>query len=71
MFIGLLAYDHMEYSTFANRTDESSLEEMTEKAIQLLSQNEKGYFLFVEGGRIGNLLNTQHFRKLNAKKILK
>lgn len=29
-----------------------SLAEMTEKAIKILSQNENGYFLFAEGGRI-------------------
>lgn len=29
-----------------------SLTEMLTKAIQVLSKNEKGYFLFVEGGRI-------------------
>lgn len=29
-----------------------SLKDMTEKAIDILSQNENGYFLFVEGGRI-------------------
>ena len=29
---------------------EPSLEEMTEKAIRVLSRNPKGYFLLVEGG---------------------
>ena len=29
-----------------------SLAEMTEKAIEILSQNENGFFLFAEGGRI-------------------
>ena len=31
---------------------EPSLAEMTEKAIQILQKNEKGYFLLVEGSRI-------------------
>jgi len=31
---------------------EPSLVEMTEKAIELLSVNPKGYFLLVEGGKI-------------------
>lgn len=39
------ARDHLEYA-------EPSLSEMTEAAIKLLSRNEQGYFLFVEGGRI-------------------
>lgn len=29
--------------------DDPTLSEMTEKAIELLSQNRKGYFLFIEG----------------------
>ena len=32
---------------------EPSLTEMTEKAIKVLQKNEKGFFLLVEGGRIG------------------
>lgn len=31
---------------------EPTLSEMTEKAIEILSKNEKGFFLFVEGGLI-------------------
>ena len=34
---------------------EPSLAEMAEKAIQILQKNPEGYFLFVEGGRIGEL----------------
>jgi len=33
---------------------EPSISEMTEKAIQMLQQNPEGFFLLVEGGRIGN-----------------
>ena len=32
---------------------EPSLAEMTEKAIQMMQRNQKGFFLLVEGGRIG------------------
>ena len=35
---------------------EPSLTEMTEKAIRILQKNSKGFFLFVEGGRIGQKL---------------
>lgn len=31
---------------------EPTLEEMTELAIKILSKEDKGYFLFVEGGKI-------------------
>lgn len=37
---------------------EPSLAEMTEKAIKILRKNSEGYFLFVEGGRIGKLIST-------------
>ena len=35
------------------RSGEPHIAEMTEKAIEILSKNPEGYFLFVEGGRIG------------------
>ncbi|WAR23807.1 PPBT-like protein [Mya arenaria] len=54
---GLFEYSHMQYEF--ERTDpnhekagEPSLAEMTQKAIEILKKNPKGYFLLVEGGRI-------------------
>ena len=35
-----------------NRTNEPTLEYMTEKAINILKKNPNGFFLFVEGGKI-------------------
>ena len=46
---GAMAYDFDRAETAPN---EPSLAEMTEKAIQLLSQNEKGFFLMVEGSKV-------------------
>lgn len=52
--LGLFNSSHMEYE--ANRQEdkagEPSLTEMTTKSIDLLSNNDKGYFLVVEAGRI-------------------
>jgi len=52
--LGLFNSDHMQFE--ADRLDdpagEPSLAQMTEKAIQILARNPKGYFLLVEGGRI-------------------
>jgi alkaline phosphatase len=42
----------MSYECDRNRKTAPSLSEMTEKAIQLLSQNKKGFFLMVEGSQI-------------------
>ncbi|XP_053612177.1 membrane-bound alkaline phosphatase-like isoform X1 [Plodia interpunctella] len=50
--LGLFENSHMQYHLEANATTEPTLEEMTEIAIKMLSRNEKGFFLFVEGGRI-------------------
>ncbi len=50
--LSLLAYDHMRFEADRHPDAEPSLSEMTMKAIDLLSQNENGYFLLVEGGRI-------------------
>lgn len=44
-----LAYD---FDRQATNNNEPSLAEMTKKAINTLSQNEKGFFLFVEGSKV-------------------
>ncbi len=46
--------NHMEYEAdrLKDTGGEPSLTEMTEKAIQILKKNPKGYFLMVESGRI-------------------
>lgn len=51
--LGLFNQSHMRYE--ANRAEqnkEPSLTEMTSKAIELLANNDDGYFLMVEAGRI-------------------
>ena len=40
---------------------EPSIAEMTEKAIRMLKKDEDGFFLFVEGGKIG----THNFIHIN------
>uniref|UniRef100_A0A034W0Q0 alkaline phosphatase n=1 Tax=Bactrocera dorsalis TaxID=27457 RepID=A0A034W0Q0_BACDO len=51
--LGIFSDSHLQYHL---ETDENSrqptLEEMTRKAIEFLSRNEEGYFIFIEGGRI-------------------
>jgi alkaline phosphatase len=53
---GLFDNDHMPYhlQTIDENIDhlKPTLEEMTEKAIDILSKNDNGFFLFVEGGEI-------------------
>ena len=39
----------MEFDYARNDTNEPSLKEMTEKAIQILKKNPNGFFLLVEG----------------------
>jgi alkaline phosphatase len=56
--LGLFHSDMMSYNAFAKREIEPSLAEMTSKAIELLSQNPKGFFLMVEGGRIDGAHHT-------------
>ncbi|KAM3955472.1 membrane-bound alkaline phosphatase-like [Aphomia sociella] len=50
--LGLFEGSHMQYHMEANVTMEPTLTELTEIAIRSLSRNEKGFFLFVESGRI-------------------
>lgn len=48
--LGLFESSHMQYEH--DRDGEPSIVEMTEAAINYLSNNEDGYFLLVEGGRV-------------------
>ncbi|XP_063536649.1 membrane-bound alkaline phosphatase-like [Cydia strobilella] len=48
--LGLFQDDHMSYHLEAE--NQPTLEEMVEVAIKMLSRSPRGYFLFVEGGRI-------------------
>lgn len=51
--LGLFQDDHMLYHLQTNdSTTQPTLEQMTRKAIEYMSQSEEGYFLFIEGGRI-------------------
>lgn len=52
--MGLFEPGHMQYEVdrLNDTAGEPSITEMTEKAIQILSKNPKGYFLFVEAARI-------------------
>lgn len=52
--LGLFEPSHMQYEHDRpkDKAGEPSIAEMTSKAIDILKQNEKGYFLMVEAGRI-------------------
>ncbi len=58
--LGLFNPSHMRFEADRNNdiAGEPSLSEMTLKAIELLEQDEDGYFLMVEGGRIDH---AHHF----------
>lgn len=50
--LGLFARSHLDYTLDRDPAEQPSLEEMTAFAIERLSQNEEGYYLLVEAGRV-------------------
>jgi len=63
---GLFSDFHMAFDFEREATKEPSLAEMTAAAIDRLAQNEKGYFLMVEGARIDHAHHgTNAFRALS------
>ncbi len=48
----LLAPGQMEYEIDRDEAEQPSLAEMTRRAIEILSQDKKGFFLMVEGSRV-------------------
>lgn len=50
--LGLFNDSHMTYELDRDLTNEPSIDEMTNKALDVLQQDDDGFFLMVEGGRI-------------------
>lgn len=50
--LALFTGSHMAYEIDRNTADEPSLQEMTEKALALLSNSDKPFFIMIEAGRI-------------------
>lgn len=63
--LGLFSPDHLDFHLDADHEKQPTLAEMTEAAIKVLSKNENGYFLFVEGG----LIDQAHHRTQSRKAL--
>lgn len=50
--LGLFSSSHMAYEADRGETEQPSIAQMTRNAIDVLSRDEDGFFLMVEGGRI-------------------
>jgi alkaline phosphatase len=57
---GLFAANYMDYEIDRNYTITPSIAEMTNKSIELLSQDPDGFFLMVEGGQIDLAAHTMN-----------
>ncbi|CAO1424876.1 unnamed protein product [Diamesa tonsa] len=50
--LGLFSDSHMNYHLLRDKIVEPTLTEMTQKALEMMRKNTKGYVLLIEGGRI-------------------
>ncbi|KAK3747763.1 hypothetical protein QZH41_008787 [Actinostola sp. cb2023] len=70
--MGLFQPSHMQYEVERDNdtAGEPSIEDMTEKAIKILSKNPKGFFLFVEGELTSKIdqTTTEH-KKITAQSL--
>jgi len=67
--LGLFASSHLPYALDRQPNDAAnvpSLAEMTEVALSILSKNQKGFFLMVEGGRIDHAAHNNDVASLIA-----
>ena len=67
--LGLFSNSHMSYVLDRqpdDETNEPSLVEMTKAALDVLSENENGFFLLVEGGRIDHAAHTNDVASMIA-----
>lgn len=56
--IGLFAQNHFTYEAARDAQKQPALADMTAKAIDILSRNQNGFFLMVEGGLIDHALHA-------------
>ncbi|XP_025836524.1 membrane-bound alkaline phosphatase-like [Agrilus planipennis] len=61
--LGLFTDSHMSFDLDRDPNVEPSLTEMTQAAISVLSKNDNGYFLFVEGGMIDQAHHLTYAQK--------
>ena len=69
MLLGIFDDDHMLYEQLRvnqTKSNEPSLAEMTEKAIEVLSKNPTGFLLMVEGGRIDHASHARSYGNTTA-----
>uniref|UniRef100_A0A8D8ZEE1 alkaline phosphatase n=1 Tax=Cacopsylla melanoneura TaxID=428564 RepID=A0A8D8ZEE1_9HEMI len=66
--LGLFAEGHMNYK-LENHVYQPTLEEMTVKAIEILSKNKNGFYLFVEGGKIDMAHHSSQAKKALSETI--
>lgn len=61
--LGIFTDSHMSYELDRDPSLEPSLAEMTETAIEVLSKDEDGFFLMVEGGRIDHADHARDYER--------
>ena len=61
--VGLFARENLSYDAARDPAVDPGLAAMTDKALQVLSKNPKGFFLMVEGGLIDLALHDTHAKR--------